>query len=308
MTIGSEMIAAASRARVLLSEEARERIIAFIRSCSCEDGGYCGPSGDSDLYYSLFAVESLIALGSEPAEHAAASFAERFGNGADLDLVHLSCLIRLRTLVKQAMAPDQVRRLVGAFQSSDGAYAVNRAASSGSVYAMFLAVGAYQDAGVEIDSASSILRSLEALRSGDGAFANEPGMALGTTTATAAAVVLRNALRVPPEGYLFEWLHNRQGSDGAFRASALGPSGDLLSTATALHALCQAGAGCAAQGRRSLDFIAAHWHESGGFAGARLDEGVSQERLAQGGPLPDCEYTFYALLALGSLTSGGISA
>ena len=68
------------------------------------------------------------------------------------------------------------------------------------------------------------------------------------------------------------------------------PIPDLLSTATALHAL--AGLQCPCDGLREpcLDFIDSLWTNAGAFHGHWQDEGL------------DVEYTYYALLALGHLS------
>jgi hypothetical protein len=63
---------------------------------------------------------------------------------------------------------------------------------------------------------------------------------------------------------------------------------DLLSTATALHALALLGVPFE-QRELCLDFVDTLWTRSGGFYGYWGDDGL------------DCEYTFYALLALGHL-------
>jgi hypothetical protein len=56
-----------------------------------------------------------------------------------------------------------------------------------------------------------------------------------------------------------------------------------------LHALALVGAPVAAARDRHLDFLDNLWHAQGGFRGHWADEVV------------DCEYTYYGLLALGTL-------
>jgi len=69
------------------------------------------------------------------------------------------------------------------------------------------------------------------------------------------------------------------------------PMPDLLSTATALHALaCLEREVPARLRERSLDFIDTLWNAEGGFHGHWADDDL------------DAEYTFYGLLALGHLS------
>jgi hypothetical protein len=65
---------------------------------------------------------------------------------------------------------------------------------------------------------------------------------------------------------------------------------DLLSTATALHALAGLEAPIARVRESCLDFVDSLWTNEGGFHGHWADEHL------------DCEYTFYGLLALGHLS------
>ena len=77
---------------------------------------------------------------------------------------------------------------------------------------------------------------------------------------------------------------------GGFFASCSTPVPDLLSTATALHALSALHVPTAGLRDPCLDFVDSLWTNRGGFFGTWADDTV------------DCEYTFYALLALGHLS------
>jgi hypothetical protein len=65
---------------------------------------------------------------------------------------------------------------------------------------------------------------------------------------------------------------------------------DLLSTATALHALSSLKVELGPWKEPCLDFIDTLWNSRGGFCGNWEDSHL------------DCEYTYYALLALGHLS------
>ena len=134
-----------------------------------------------------------------------------------------------------------------------------------------------------------LFQVLEKLRTADGAYANESGMAFGSTTATAAAVALLRAVKgsVPPE--VAPWLLARCQPRGGFCATPQTPMPDLLSTAVALHALATLGTPLGDIKEPCLDFIDSLWDNAGAFHGSWADDAL------------DVEYTFYALLALGQL-------
>ena len=78
---------------------------------------------------------------------------------------------------------------------------------------------------------------------------------------------------------------------GGFRANKVAPIPDLLSTATALHALSGVQYDVGEEVReRCLDFVDTLWTNEGSFHGHWHEEEL------------DVEYTFYGLLALGHLS------
>jgi prenyltransferase beta subunit len=81
----------------------------------------------------------------------------------------------------------------------------------------------------------------------------------------------------------------RSRATGGFLAAPLAPIPDLLSTATAIHALALAQTPLDDIKQPTLEFIDSLWSTEGAFAGNWLDETL------------DCEYTYYGLLALGHL-------
>ena len=132
-------------------------------------------------------------------------------------------------------------------------------------------------------------RFMENFRSADGAYSNEPGLPLGSTTATAAAVTILCEFGAPVPKEIAPWLLARCHPRGGFCAAPQTPLPDLLSTAVALHALTVLGAPLANIKEPCLNFIDTLWDNAGGFHGHWADDAL------------DVEYTFYALLALGHL-------
>jgi prenyltransferase beta subunit len=131
--------------------------------------------------------------------------------------------------------------------------------------------------------------SLRGLRTADGAWANEAGMAEGSTTATAAAVTFYRHAHLTPPAELGRWLLAQAHPDGGFKAFPRAPIPDLLSTAVALHALDGLQVDFSSLKERMLDYVDSLWSAGGGFHGHWADDEL------------DVEYTYYGLLALGHL-------
>jgi hypothetical protein len=272
--------------------ESRDLVAAFLRSRVNSDGRFQDRAGASDLYYTVFGLDSLIALQEEPPVGTRV-YLQQFAATHDLDFVHAACLARGWAGVHhhpEAALVDALLTRVEACRSNDGGYATTPGATHGSVYGAFLALGIYQDLGRALPAAPDLIASLRALKAGDGSYANQPGVPTGLTTATAAAVMVLRHLDVVPERDAGLWLLDRCHESGGFFATRSAPMPDLLSTATALHALSSLQVPIGAVREACLDFVDSLWTNRGGFFGSWADDTV------------DCEYTFYALLALGHLS------
>ena len=297
------MLRAAARLQDVRGDTAR-RVGPFIRSRARPDGGFAGRGDASDLYYTVFALQSLAAIqpaAIHPAAEAAGyarptvvHYLRAFADGASLDFVHLACLARCWALLDCAEPAPDVRAAIlerlEAFRSPDRGYHQTLGAQRGTVYGAFLALGAYQDFQTPLPDPDGLVGSVRSLRSDGGGYANTPGLPEGSCAATAAAVVLLSELGQTVEPAHLRWLADQVHSDGGWAAMPGAPVADLLSTATAVHALAIGGAALDEVRDGSLAFVESLWSDEGGFRGHWLDDHL------------DCEYTFYGLLALGHLT------
>ena len=277
-----------------LLREATERVDDFLRNQINPDGGFRDRSGHSDLYYTVFGLEGLIALRRQPPFSRIRSFLESFGDGVGLDLVHLACLARCWAALPPGSLPSRTGRQLAerlhAFRTLDGGYAPTPESPSGTVYHGFLVLGAHQDLGVPLPDPTGLGRSVQSLQLDSGGFAGRPGLSAPSTPNTAAALTLLRQLGTPALPGGSDWLLGQACPEGGFRAGEGTPIPDLLSTATALHALSGTKVSFEHLKEPTLDFLDTLWTSRGAFYGNWTDDTA------------DCEYTWYALLALGHLS------
>jgi len=263
----------------------------FVRGQMNADGGFNDRAGASDLYYTVFGLECLMALRADLPAAKVLPYLQMFGEGVKLDLVHLACLARcwadVKSLPTDAVA---IAERIERHRSADGGYNAAIGARHGTVYGTFMALGAYQDLKLAMPEQERILECVTANQTEDGAYANHPDMAAGLTSATAAAATMLRQLQEPVDQRIGQWLLERVHRDGGFLAAPAAPIPDLLSTATALHALAGLHVDFEHLKESCLDFIDTLWTPRGSFFGH------------WGEDILDCEYTYYGLLALGHLS------
>lgn len=320
---GLRILRIAARSRDSLQQEAVGSILDYIRSQRGTDGGFCDRSGRPDLYYSFFGLAGLAALGAFEELRHTRPYLDAERAWETLDPVHLICLVRSRALLRArpllglALRPtagawlargerllarrfrttggQAARRFAAClqrFRSPDGALAAAPHPPPGeaSLYLTFLALLAGEEIGAALPESDAVSEVLAACNCPDGGFGSRSGMTSGVVSATSAALVLQHRHAPPVGERSVRWLRERQDASGGFLATAAAPFPDLLSTATALLALCWIDQPLAsARIDLAEGFVAEHWNEDGGFCGSLPD------------PSSDLEYTFYGLLALGCL-------
>lgn len=258
-----------------------------------EQGAACDRAGKPDLYYTIFALAGAQAVDAPlPAEKTRA-WLQSFNDGASLDFVHLGALARCWAATggaEKKLATSILTRLEN-FRQKDGGYNQNSNAGFGTAYDAFVALGAYEDLGANPPHPVELIRSLKRLETPDHAWSNQPQQKVGNLNATAGAVTLITHLGFPVNSAVADWVLAQAAPQGGFFAVPGAPIPDLLSTATALHALaCLERRIPSGLHERCLDFIDTLWSAEGGFHGHWADDHL------------DPEYTYYGLLALGHLS------
>jgi hypothetical protein len=268
-------------------------VVDFLTAAINPDGGFKGRDGRSDLYYTVFGLEALIALGGSFLQDRTADFLQKFIEQSDLDLVHLAALIRCYANLSdnglEKGMRDRFIKNIEKFRCKDGGYANKTGLDNGTIYGCFFALAAYQDLQLEIPDYTKVVECIQSLSTPDGAFTNSQKIQTGSTNATAAAMMVLYHLHQPVDKKAADWLLTQCTSSGGFRAMPAAPIPDLLSTATALHSLVITGFEIDSVKDRCLDFIDSLWCAKGGFYGNWTETTL------------DCEYTYYGLMALGHL-------
>jgi prenyltransferase beta subunit len=275
--------------------DSTDLVRAFFQRQLSPDGAGLDRAGRPDLYYTIFALAGLQALDAAVPRDKVEEFLKSHGDGASLDFVHVSALARCWAVVGLDRMPDdldrKLRDRIESFRKSDGGYEGDSKLSYGTAYGAFVALGAYQDLGHTPPHPLKLIQNLKHLETADGAWTNVPGARTGATTATAGAVTLIRHLGFPVNARVGDWLLAQVHAQGGFLAAPGAPMPDLLSTATALHALSAMDRRLPSEvHERCLDFLDSLWDAQGGFHGYWADDYV------------DAEYTFYGLLALGHLS------
>ena len=307
MSLRLEMLQVARLAPKALGDSAALVREFLLRQITPEGGG-ADRVGKADLYYTIFVLAGLEALQAEIPAARVAPFVVGFGDGEKLDFVHLGALARCRAAIsgtgvrsriptpaehvaERSFDRSAILQRLETFRTADGGYHETMGAAQGHAYGCFVALGAYQDLGAELPDPLRVVQCLKFLETPDGAWGNVRGMRKGTVPATAAAITLLHQLGMPINATAGDWLLAQTHSDGGWLAVPGAPIPDLLSTATALHALsCLDRPLPDSVREKCLDFVDTLWSAEGGFHGHWADDAL------------DAEYTFYGLLALGHLT------
>ena len=298
MSIRLEMLQVARLAPKILGPDATALVANFLRTQQNPDGGFRDRKGTSDLYYTVFGLDALTALQQPFETERLRAYLQTFGEGGGLDFVHLCALARawaaLGIEALPAVTKASLLARLGTFRARDGGFNSQSGKERGTAYSAFLGLAAYQDLRVPLPEPLELVRSLKFLETEDGAWTNEVfgqgRMPVGATNATAAAVTVLRNLNQPVNSAVGEWLLAQVHPPGGFFAVPGAPIPDLLSTATALHALAGLQFPFEVIKEPCLDFVDSLWTNEGGFHGNWADDHL------------DCEYTCYGLLALGHLS------
>src|SRR6202035_4956784 len=130
-------------------------------------------------------LEGLIAFRADLPVSRVETYLRSFGDGGELDFVHLCCLARCWASLPGGLADAKTKRKLAdrieSHRAADGGYANQAASKTGTVYGCFLAFGAYQDLGLEPPNVAGIGECVARLKMPDGGYANDAAVQAGVT-------------------------------------------------------------------------------------------------------------------------------
>jgi len=283
----------------------RDRHRQYILQFQMDDGGFRGREGDSDLYYTSFAVRGLAMLGGLNSEESDRIF-EYVRNHRDKKLSVVDLVSWLYTALAVqifggrdvfADATDdwaeQIATQLEAVRTSDGGYAKSVEGASGSTYHTFLVALTYELLGMKVPRPNALVQFVYDRQRDDGGFVEIGQMKRSGTNPTAAAAALLKIFDALDDELcedVREYLGIVRSSEGGFQANTQIPFADGLSTFTALLTAQDLALDDLVSAAKIEDFVANCLEvPTGGFRGASWDE------------QSDVEYTFYGLGTLGLL-------
>lgn len=288
-----------------LPEETRRRHANYVMATQRVDGGFGGREGESDLYYTGFALRSLAVLGELHGELAdrAANFLRSRLTGRE-SIVDFLSLIYGAALLESAAgidlfadSPDSWRDAVAAamadLRRDDGGYAKGPEGMASSTYHTFLVLLCLQLIERPLPEPERIVKFIMSQQADEGGFREIRASKRAGTNPTAAAIgALRilDALDDDIRESTIDFLCEMQTDEGGLRANTRIPIADLLSTFTGTLTLMDLGGADEIDLGAALRFAQSLELEQGGFHGAIWDTA------------DDVEYSFYGLGCLALLS------
>ncbi len=278
-----------------------------IRQTQGSDGGWPGRSGESDPYWTGFALRCAHVLGIDDQRlwRAAATYLQRVSDRT-VDLIDGASVLLSLVLVQRSR-PDALdgvalrsitERLLAELEQArtpEGGYRKSRRSASGSTYATFLAHLCYEELHRPMPQRAQVVRFLLERQQPDGGFFEVRAGKLSGTNPTAAALVTLRGERdfdTSRRRQAVRFLLELYSPLGGFCANRKVPLPDLLSTFTALAALDSLGITLPEAALEQTEaFARSLQRPDGGFSAAPWDLET------------DPEYSFYAIgtLALARL-------
>ena len=287
-----------------LSAEHRARHASYLLRAQRPDGGFAGREGDSDLYYTGFALRGLAVLGElsgPPAERAAAFLKGRLTGRESvvdfLSLIYGAMLLESAAGIDvfAASGPgwrDAVASALGTLRRPDGGYAKGPEGQASSTYHTFLVLLCLELVEREIAAPEQIVKFLMSQKAEGGGFREIRASKRAGTNPTAAAVAALRMLGATTDELREEttdFLCEMQTDEGGLRANTRIPIADLLSTFTGSLTLLDLGMLGEIDLPAALKYARSLELPDGGFHGAAWDLAC------------DVEYTFYGLGCLALL-------
>ncbi len=281
-----------------LPEELRKKHTDYLLAAQQESGGFKGRDGESDLYYTSFALRSLAILGelygdvAERASHFLAGEMTKHQTIVDFfSLFYAANLIKISAGNDLFVhSPDGWRQQIADFlnglRREDGGFAKSPEGKFGSTYNTFLVLLVLQLLEQDIEQPEAIVQYLKSQSVEDGGWREiKVSKRAGTNPTAAAAATLRMISSMDEEtaDLTIDFLLDMQTEEGGLRANTRIPIADSLSSFTGGLTLMDLGAFHELDVDSFQRFVNSLQLDGGGFRAAAWDEAH------------DVEYTFYGL-------------
>ena len=281
-----------------LSEDIQARHADYILRKQQADGGWTGREGDSDVYYTSFALRSLAILGlleGRVAERAAEFLKSRLTTHETI--VDLLSLVYSVKLIEAACGLDtlaasregwstRLAELLHTLRRPDGGFSKSLEGQAGSTYQTFLVLLCLELIEQPCPDAQAAAAFLMKQRQGDGGFLEIRVAKRSGTNPTAAAIGALQVLKQLSDDIgtsAAGFLADLQTDEGGFQANTRIPLPDLLSSFTACVTLADLDYLDSIDTQRVRGYAASMQQPTGGFRGFEFD------------PADDIEYCFYGL-------------
>lgn len=287
-----------------LDPTTRQRHLEFVLSQCRADGGWSGREGESDIYYTSFALRSLAILGALNGDIAQSS--SRFLRSKLTSFESIVDLLSLVYSVRLIQASCELDPLHGypqdwqhglanilhSLRRSDGGFSKTSEGNASSTYQTFLTLICHELIESPIADPDKIAEFLFKQRQDDGGFLEVRVAKRSGANPTAAAIGALQVLKRVDDYTAHnaaQFLLDLQTDEGGFQANTRIPVPDLLSTFTALVTLSDLGFADQCNLHAARRYVRSMELASGGFHGFEFDQST------------DVEYTFYGLGALSIL-------
>ncbi len=279
----------------------RQTQAAWIAAAQHGDGGFAGREGESDPYYTAFALRSLWILNSvEPTVFGRAAEFLRSRLTSRQSIIDLVSLIFGAAVCELAagevVIADQdttwrgnVAGLLNSLRTSDGGFAKTPEGHAGSTYQTFLTTLCFELIEIDLPEPERVVEFLRSQQHADGGYLEIRAAKRAGVNPTAAAIgTLQSLDRLVPSEHqdTAEFLAEMQSDEGGFTANTRIPFADVLSTFTALTTLRDLDAVGQVNLRAVKRYAESMQAPEGGFHGFAFDEQA------------DVEYSFYGLGSL----------
>ncbi len=279
----------------------RDQHSAWLSRQQRPDGGFAGREGESDPYYTAFALRGLWildALEGDIARRAGSFLRNRLSQKESIvDLISLVFAAAICEMAAGVIVIDDddqswrgnIAALLSSLRTADGGFAKTPEGRAGSTYQTFLTVLCHELIEVDVPDLDGIESFLASQRHDDGGYleiraAKRPGV-----NPTAAAIGTLRAigrLNVGNQQSTASFLAEMQSDEGGLAANTRIPFADLLSSFTGLLTLSDLDAATMVNRDQISQYALSMQSPQGGFVGFALDQ------------TPDVEYTFYGLATL----------